>query len=260
MGIRLLQGRAFDASDESPSARSVIVDESFARQYLPGNPLGRTVRFGGPETEREVVGVVASTRNLMAMSSQQPEVYRPEAGLRYLEAWAVVGYRGPQAPVARALRSLAASMDPDAGLTVRTIEENIATALVMVRMAAAGVTGLGILALVLACAGVYGVVAFTVGRRRREIGIRVVLGAEPGSVVRLFLWQSLRPVAIGGAVGAALAIGGAELLRAMLYGVSRFGPIGADRGAGPARGRSRRGGAVAGVSRDARRPGGYAAP
>jgi predicted permease len=226
MGIRLLQGRGFDATDEAPSARTVIVDEVFARQYLPGNPLGRRVGFGGPGTEREVIGVVGSTRNMMAMRSQEGEIYRPLTGLRYLEAWAVVSYRGPQAPVTRAIRSLSGSLDRDTSLLVRTIEENLANALAAIRIAAAGATGLGVLALVLACAGVYGVVAFTVGRRRREIGIRMALGAQRGSVVRLFLWQSLRAVAIGGATGAVLAVGGAEMIRTALYGVSPADPVG----------------------------------
>lgn len=92
-------------------------------------------------------------------------------------------------------------------------------------MGATAASGLGALALLLACTGVYGVVAFAVSRRTREIGIRIALGAAKRDVLRLILWQGLRPVLIGAVIGLALAIGAARVLRAMLFGVSTADPI-----------------------------------
>jgi ABC-type antimicrobial peptide transport system permease subunit len=109
---------------------------------------------------------------------------------------------------------------------VRPIEQDVATALSFVRLAAGTVAAVGMLALLLASSGVYGVVAFAVGRRRREIGLRLALGANPRAVMRLLLRQSMRPVWIGSAIGAAISAGAAQLLRSVLYGVSPLDPLG----------------------------------
>jgi ABC-type antimicrobial peptide transport system permease subunit len=204
----------------------VIVDEAFARRYLPGNSLGRRIRMWNPEMEREVVGVVASTRSLMFLKENDPEVYLPLTGLRYLEGRLVVAYEGPRSPLVRALQSAAAQLDRESSLTVKPIEENVSMALSFVRLAAYGVATLGMLALLLACTGVYGVVAFTVGRRRREIGVRIALGASAQAVLRLLVWQSLRPVVAGGVIGTLVAAAGSSLIHAMLYGLSPLDPGG----------------------------------
>jgi ABC-type antimicrobial peptide transport system permease subunit len=155
-----------------------------------------------------------------------PQVYTPLRGLRNLEAKLVVALSGPPAPIVQALRGAGEKLDRDTTLNVTTIEENVSAALALVRMAAAGVTGLGAITLLLACTGVYGVVAFAVARRRREIGVRMALGAQPAAVARLLVRQSLRPVIVGSAIGALLAAAGAQLIRAMLYGISPVDPLG----------------------------------
>lgn len=94
-----------------------------------------------------------------------------------------------------------------------------------VRIAASATSALGTVGMVLACTGVYGVIAFAVRRRRREVGIRMALGASRARVLRLVLWQGLKPVAAGIVVGLGLAAWGAVLIRAILYGVSPFDPI-----------------------------------
>jgi predicted permease len=226
MGIRLLQGRDFGPGDEFTDANTVLVDERFARRYLPGNPLGRRIRIWNPEREAEVVGVVSSIKSLMFLAEHQPEVYMPLTGLRYLEGRLILAYNGPRAPLTRALQAAAAQLDKESSLAVHSVEEHVSLALSFVQLAALGVGTLGALALVLACTGVYGVVAFTVGRRRREIGVRMALGAGGGAVMRLLVWQSLRPVLAGGIIGTALAVAGSSLVRAKLYGVSPLDPLG----------------------------------
>jgi hypothetical protein len=204
-----------------------VVDESFARRYLPGNPLGRRIRMGStPADDREVVGVVASTSPLLFLQQSYPNVYVPLTGLRFLEARLVVAYQGPRDPLIRALQALGPQLDRETSVALTPIEENVSKALSFVRFAAGGVATLGALALLLACTGVYGVVAFTVGRRRREIGVRIALGAPAPAVMRLLVWQSLRPVLIGGVLGTALAAAASRLIRTMLYGVSPLDPAG----------------------------------
>ena len=118
-----------------------------------------------------------------------------------------------------------ASLDP--ALTVRTsgIEDNIADALAPVKIAATAASTLGSLALVFACSGLYGVVSFAVTRRRREVGIRLALGADRRNVLALLMRQGLTPVLIGAAAGVLMAAGAGQLLRMMLYGVSPIDPI-----------------------------------
>ena len=227
MRLRLLEGRAFQPTDDRPNSKVAIVDESFARRFLPGNPVGRRIRMGSKaEDDREVIGVAASTRPLLFLEHDYPQVYTPLAGMRFLEGRLVVAYSGPPGAVSRALQNLAPQLDKEVSLYIKPIEENVTTALSFVRLAAGALATLGGLALFLACTGVYGVVAFTVGRRRREIGIRLALGAQAASVMRLFLWQSLRPVLFGAAIGTALAAAASSLLRAILYGISPLDPIG----------------------------------
>jgi putative ABC transport system permease protein len=227
MRLRLLEGRAFESADDRPGAKVAIVDESFARRFLPGNPLGRRIRLGGKtEHDREVVGVVASVRPLMFLQPDYPQVYTPLTGMRFLEARLVVAYEGPAGSVSRLLQALAPQLDSEVALFIKPIEENVSSALSFVRLAARALATLGALALFLACTGVYGVVAFTVSHRRREIGVRLALGAQAASVMRFLAWQSLRPVLLGAAIGAGLSVAGSSFLRAMLYGISPLDPIG----------------------------------
>jgi predicted permease len=227
MRIALLQGRPFQAQDSGAAAKVVLIDEGFARRYFGGNALGRRVRFGdGPAEDHEVIGIVASTKALSFHTGDYPQVYTPLAGVRHLEAKVLLEFSGPVPPLRQALQTIGGQLDRDVTVNVKAIEENVNSALALVRMAAAGVAALGGLALLLACSGVYGVVAFTVARRRREIGVRMALGAQPVAVVRLLVRQSLRPVAAGGLIGGALAGAAAQLIRAMLYGVSPMDPLG----------------------------------
>ncbi|MCU1237396.1 MAG: hypothetical protein JWP63_5363 [Candidatus Solibacter sp.] len=227
MGIALRQGRGFSVVDAAPAAKTVLIDESFARRHFGGNALGRRVRFGDSAADDyEVVGVVATTRPLNFLAGDSPQVYQALKGLRHLEAKLIVSYGGAAGPLRQAIQNSGVALDPDATVNVTTIEQNVTSALGLVRLAAGGVAALGGLALLLACTGVYGVVAFTVARRTREIGVRMALGARPAQVMQLIVGQSLRPVLVGGAIGGVLAALAAQLIRAMLYGVSPVDPLG----------------------------------
>ena len=227
MQVPLRQGRNFQAQDSGPAAKVVLIDEGFARRYFAGNAVGRRLRLGGsPADDHEIIGIVASIKPLNFISGEHPQIYQPLHGLRYLEARLLVEFAGPAGPPRQALQTIAANLDRDATVNVKAIEENVESAIGLVRLAAGGVAALGGLALLLACTGVYGVVAFTVARRRREIGLRMALGAQPVQVMRLLVRQCMRPVIIGGLIGGGLAGAGAQLIRAMLYGVSPMDPLG----------------------------------
>jgi macrolide transport system ATP-binding/permease protein len=224
MRIPLRQGRAFLPSELAGAAKVAIISDDFARRYYGGQAVGRHIRVDAKD--EEIVGVVGATAPLVFSQANAPEVYEPLPETRYLEARLVVAYSGPRAPTVRAIQALAPQLDREVSLDVRSIEQDVAEALSFVRLAAGALSGLGGLALLLACTGVYGVVAFSVGRRRREIGLRLALGARPQAVTRLLLRQSMRPVWIGGAIGTVVAAAGAQMLRSLLYGVSPLDPLG----------------------------------
>jgi putative ABC transport system permease protein len=137
----------------------------------------------------------------------------------------LVRYEGPAADAANAIRKAAASVDANVTPLVRRVEETMDSVLSPVRIAAAAATGLGVVALLLAATGIYGVVAFAIGRRRREVGIRMALGADRTAVCRLVLWQGMKPVLIGGLIGLVLAGTTSQLIRVMLYGISPLDPV-----------------------------------
>ncbi len=225
-GLRILAGRTFTDDEVRRADPVVVVDQRFADQHFNGRAVGQHLALGGAEGRRfEIIGVVNSTRPVGLDQRPLPTYYTPINGLRYLEAKLWVRYQGDPAPVMAAIRAAAADVDPEVTPALGTIEANVRTALLPVRMATWSLGALGVLALVLAAIGLFGVIAFSVGRRTREIAIRLALGAAPGRVVRLLVRQGIRPVVVGTSIGLVLAVVGGHLIRAMLYGVSPFDPL-----------------------------------
>jgi predicted permease len=225
MHIAVLRGRDFTTDDVRRGARVAVVDERFARaRFGDADPLGRLVRLGRDEEgDDQIVGVVSNTSELAVDRRIRPKVYTPTRG--FTQARLLVAHDGRTDALVSALRTRVADADPNLSLSVKSIEQNVRLALSPIRIAAAAAAALGLIGLVLACTGLYGVVAFTVSRRQREIGIRVALGADRARVLRMILGQGLRPVAGGCAIGLLLAAGGGHLIRALLFGVSPVDPI-----------------------------------
>ena len=138
----------------------------------------------------------------------------------------VVRTGGSPAALTQSLRSAVARIDPDLPVfDVRMMDERLADALATERFNTLLLTILGVVGLLLAASGIYGVIAYFVSQRTQEIGVRMALGATPGSVVRLILSQSLRPVAVGAAIGVVAALAASRVLTAQLFGVSRTDPL-----------------------------------
>jgi putative ABC transport system permease protein len=226
-GIRVLRGRIFTAAELREAAKLVVIDERLAeRQFGAEDPIGRRVRFGDrAEDDREVIGVVASTRPLQPGQDALPGAYLPMHGLRFIEAKLIVRHAGAALSAMKVVEHAARELDPTVTPRLQRMEDNVAMALMPVRMAAAVAGILGSVALILACAGIYGVVSFAVNRRRREVGIRMALGAGKRSVLGLMLWQGLKPVLAGAVAGMLLGAAAGQLIRNLLYGLSALDPI-----------------------------------
>jgi putative ABC transport system permease protein len=140
--------------------------------------------------------------------------------------YVVVRTGGSPAALTQSLRAAVARIDPDLPVfDVRMMDERLADALATERFNTLLLTILGVVGLLLAASGIYGVIAYFVSQRTQEIGVRMALGATPGSVVRLILSQSLRPVAVGAAIGVVAAMAASRVLTAQLFGVSRTDPL-----------------------------------
>ena len=223
--IPVLSGRGFTEADRDGALRVAVISEALARQlWGEEDPLGRTLRWAEPDTEpRTVVGVVGEVKNQSLGEEVDGMVYLPLAQ-RYTAAVNVLA-RGPGA-TPDALRAALLGEDPRLSLSAaQTLEAVTAVALLPAR-AAALVTGLlGALGLFLAALGVYGVVAHGVAQRRREIGIRMAVGARAAEVLRLVVGGGLRLALPGVVVGVLGALGVGRLLGGMLLGVSPADPL-----------------------------------
>ncbi|MGE5246299.1 MAG: ABC transporter permease [Betaproteobacteria bacterium] len=195
--------------DDPASDRSVVISESLARTLWPGRmPIGQTARLGDGEVS--VAGVVRDVVSIVSGAGERT-VYRPAGAVRAGDA-AYVGFEGAERDTARAVRDAITALDPDATARPLTLaatrREEARRFMPLVEM----VVGLGIVGLALGVAGIYGVVSFATGRRMREMGIRIALGATRGDVVRTVIASSVPPVAVGIIAGLALATVGARTL------------------------------------------------
>ena len=218
MRTPIVRGRPFNDSDTQESPRVAIVNETMARTYWPGSdPLGRLIRIpnapgpNGPETlVLSVVGVARDGRYWQLGESPQPFIYRPFTQARPGRMTMVVLSAEDASPLALAtvLRDAAASVNASVPLfDLRTLDDLYQSrALLPSRMMSRIVTALGVLGLVLACVGLYGVIAFLFASRTHEIGIRMAVGAAPSRVLRMVLAHAAALVVPGLAAGLGLAV------------------------------------------------------
>ncbi len=228
MGIAL-RGRDFTAQDKEKESRVAIVNETFARRFFPEqSAIGKRFNFGGPnEPYWEIIGVAADGKYNTLGEKPQPLVYR--SLLRRYDSTTTLVARtiatDPQ-PIIRAIRREIGSLDPNLPLyDVKTLNEHMNIPLFPARMAALVLGSFGVLALLLAGIGVYGVMSYAVSQRTREIGIRMALGAQPRDVLRLVVGQGMLLALIGTGVGLIAAFALTRVMSGLLYGVSAIDPL-----------------------------------
>jgi macrolide transport system ATP-binding/permease protein len=225
MGIPLKQGRGFTEQDDTASVRVMVVNEQMAKKYWAGgSPIGKTVKYGGKE--HTVVGVVPTGKYQRLGEPPTPFYYLAQAQHWSESMSIVIRTTGDPQVVAPVLRSAASSFDETLPVSdIRTMTRHLGIALMPARLAGAALGVFGLLGLVLASVGMYGVMAYTVSQRRREIGIRMAIGAAGGDVVGMIMKQGLSLVIIGAAIGIGGALAASRLLQGILYSPSVIDPM-----------------------------------
>jgi predicted permease len=232
MGVGLLAGRWFEAGDTREKPPVTIVNQSLARQYFHGLTnaaiVGKRVAFGRPQDHSPwvtIVGVVADEKQDGLDRPAEPTEYSP-IGQRMQNplTFVVRTTIEPDAALAGA-RAQVAAVDKDLALTqTATLEDVVDVAMADARFRTTLLAMFAGVALLLAGLGIYGVLAYFVSQRSRELGIRLALGARPAELFRMVIGQGLRPVAIGAAIGLAGAVGITTLMQSLLFGVTPVDP------------------------------------
>jgi putative ABC transport system permease protein len=224
LGGRIIAGRAFTAGDDSAGPPVALINETLARKAFPGeDPIGKQIAFNGAK-HRQIVGVIADMKDGSLVEAAPGMLYLPIE--QYRQDWArrdryvLIRTSRDPATLMPEVRLVMHAVDASVPVTdVRTMTDRLATSAAAFRFRALLLGGLSTLAWFLAIVGVYGIVAETVNRQTREIGIRLALGMTSGEVQRTVLLASFRTTLIGVVVGLAMSLAIAPSLRSMLYGV-----------------------------------------
>ncbi len=227
MGIGLLQGRVFERKDVDSPTGFFVVNQAFAQKYLAGrNPISAHVLIGVMSSQPSnipVVGVVANAHDLGVETEPQPEIYLPGYGLH-----AVLLVRTGAAPesIVPMVRSAVRDLDPNLAIyNVQTVDEVLSDSLARQKMTAVLLGIFAVVAVVLAAIGIYGVLAYSVEQRTREIGVRMAVGARREDILKLVLRQAAVFVAAGIVAGLAVGFAGARLLSGLLFKTSTADPV-----------------------------------
>ena len=225
MHIPITKGRALDARDDASAQKVTVINQHFADHFWPGqDPIGRIVHTGG--ADHTVIGVVPTGK--YERLGEDPISYMYFSQRQHFEAGRFIQVRttGDPAAFMPTLRAEVAALDAEIPLAdVRTMEAHLGIALFPARLTGAVLGIFGLLGLGLAAIGIYGVMAYAVAQRTREIGIRMAIGAGRGDVMRLLMRQGLGLVATGLVIGIALAVGAAKLASSQLYGSGGFDAV-----------------------------------
>ena len=229
--IPVLLGRDFTIKDVAGAPKVGIVNQKFASRYFGGaNPLGRHVGMGadpGTKMDIQIVGVVGDTKYENMRQEVPDELYIPYTQTQFVTGMtAYVRTHGDPAGIFNTLRRVVREVDPDVPMyDLRTLDDQVEISLFVERMLAALSGAFGSLATLLAALGLYGVMAFMVARRTREIGIRMALGADSGLVVWMVMREVLTLAAAGVAIGLGAAWAATRLIQAQLFGVQPADPV-----------------------------------
>lgn len=231
LGIPLLAGREFTEADTAKSSKVIIINEKLAQKFFAGrNPIGMHIARGAGSSvhpDMEIVGVVKDSKWDDARHQISPFLYAPYTQLPQLGALTFYTRtdRDPGA-MAASLHAVVRRLDANLPITdMKTLTAQVQETMFNDRLVAILSISLALLAALLAALGLYGVLAYVVARRTREIGIRMALGGQRGDILRLVLSQGARLTVIGGVVGLVAALGVTRLLASLLYGVNPDDPF-----------------------------------
>jgi predicted permease len=229
MGIPIVAGRAFDSTDTETSPLVAIVNQRLVQEFFPSNinPIGRTFKQGDDNHIR-IVGIAGDAK-YNSLRYDPPATlyvpYRQQLSGRQSMTYEISTRMKPAA-IVPALRSVVAQEDKDVPLLdVRTQQEQIDDTTREERIFASLTSGFGVLALILACIGIYGIMAYAISRRTNEIGIRMALGARPGRVLRMVLGEAWWMAVIGVVAGLGAAVAMGRLIASMLFGLKPWDPV-----------------------------------
>lgn len=232
VGMRLVQGRDFAVRDGPGAPAVVAINESLARRFFAGqDPVGRTITIGRNKARRslEVIAVVSDAKYQRLQEPNRSIAYLPRdqlaATLGGRNLFAEVRAAGAIGSIAESMRREARALDPRVPLRVETVNDRIRQSVVRERVMTILATGLGIAALALACAALYGLLSYAVSRQSYEIGLRLALGAERRAVLWLVLRECLLLAVLGTAIGLGASVALSRYVRSFLYHVSPTDPI-----------------------------------
>jgi len=232
MRIPLVLGRSFTERDSPGAFGAVVVNEAFARRYLLGrNPIGARMAGGRAGTEApgeyplEIVGVAKDGKYLTLGEEPRPYVYFAQRQRYRGGMTLVVRSRGALEQTASLLRAEIRALDKDLPISLNTMTEYMSVSLLPARIAASVAGALGAAALLLATLGLYGVTAYSVRQRMRELGLRAAIGAQSSHLIRLIVGRGMALTAGGLALGAGAAFGVTRFGEFLLYGISPTDPI-----------------------------------
>jgi predicted permease len=235
IGTPVIEGREFADEDDGRHSRVLVVNKAFAEHFFPGQrAIGKRIASGatsdrdpsGTKVFREIVGVVGNARQMAHNQAPDPIYYLPYKQLPWGPPSVLVRSSLPAAAILPEVRRIVASLDPQVPVhSVKTLDAMLAGAMAAPRVLTMLMGSFAVIGLVLTATGLYGLLAYAVSKRAREIGVRMALGATPGSIVKMVLARAMKLIAIGAAIGGAGAFAGTMALERTAFGLGGRQPL-----------------------------------
>ncbi len=229
MGIRMLAGREFDSHDRVGAQKVIILNQSAARKFYPGeNPIGKhmIVAWGRAPNDMEIVGVSADIRHNGLDNEPEPCVFLSQSQQPSFYMSLLVCARGGTGNLIQEVKEQVRAVSPSQGIqSIESMDAILSDSIARPRLEAFVLAAFGILALVLACLGIYAVISYSVQQRTREVGIRLALGAAPGSILSMVLREGAILAVVGIGVGLVASLALTRYLASLLYAVRPTDPL-----------------------------------